>query len=111
VGHSPKSIVRVCTMGNLALITVSITYTGTDITIAIGGPPDQARNMRSRLAEKMNLVCPIGDRMLDLELDWEVVETFIKPILAEFPGIGWCYADVLEAHSQNVPPGTSEMIH
>jgi hypothetical protein len=80
-------------MADFALMTVAITLVDKNRTIAIGGPPDQAIAMRSRLAKEMNLPLPGGDTLLLLTLETKYIRTLVIPILAEFSDLGWHFVD------------------
>ena len=80
-------------MVELALMTVEITLVDKNRTIAIGGPPDQAIAMQSRLAEEMNLPPTQGNTLLKLTLATRDIKTLVMPILAEFPDLGWRFID------------------
>jgi len=58
-----------------------------------GGPPDQARAMRSLFATELNVPLPEGDWILRLELESEEVATLLSPMLDEFRNLGWCFID------------------
>lgn len=66
-------------MVELALMTVEITLVDKNRTIAIGGPPDQAIAVQSRLAEEMNLPPTQGDILLKLMLSTRDIKTSVAP--------------------------------
>jgi hypothetical protein len=80
-------------MNKIALMTVEIRLVDKEKTIAIGGPPDQALAMCSRLATVMNVPHPESGVVLCLELELSQFEEFVGPLLREFTGLGCSFID------------------
>ena len=80
-------------MKDIAVMTVEIQLIDKHKAIAIGGPPDRARAMRSHLAKEMNIRLPEGDTVLQLAVESNEVATLLGPILNNFSDVGWCFID------------------
>ena len=79
-------------MANHALMTVEIRLIDANMTIEIGGAPDQAKALRSRLAALINR--PVeGNKLLRLAIETQDLLTRVMPILDEFSDLGWCPID------------------
>jgi hypothetical protein len=79
-------------MDGPALMTVEITLLDRNETIVIGGPPDEATAMQSKLATAMNVPFRQG-MLLELSLGIGDIINVIIPICAEFPNVCWTFAD------------------
>jgi hypothetical protein len=89
-------------MVELALMTVEITLVDKNKTIAIGGPPDQAIAMQSKLAKEMDLPLPKEDALLLLTLETKDFLSLVAPTLREFPDLGWCFIDEKRNFMENL---------
>lgn len=83
-------------MDQLALVTVEITLLDANKKIVIGGPPNQAAAMQSKLAAAMNVPFRQG-MLLELSLRNSDMRDIVFPIWAEFPNLSWNYADEVSA--------------
>ena len=79
-------------MDQLALVTVEITLLDANKKIFIGGPPDQAIAMQSKLAVTMNASFRQG-MLLKLSLRLSDLLNIVIPILDEFSNLCWNSAD------------------
>ena len=90
-------------MKDIAVMTVEVQLIDKRKAIAIGGPPDRARAMRSQLAKEMNIPLPEGDTVLQLALETKEVATLLGPILNNFSDVGWCFIDRSRAAASLAP--------
>ena len=96
-------------MKDIAVMTVEVQLVDKGKAIAIGGPPDRARAMRSQLANEMNIPLPEGDTVLQLALESQEVAPLLGPILNNFSDVGWCFIDRRRAGASLVPGPTIDL--